>query len=155
MDINTKIKNAMKDPDIVKIMNKASRSFAKDLDADAITTCHLNALWKCFMNYKPDFNTKFTTYLYKGVLIECIKETKFQAKMSRHKPIHNNVPSVQSPRILDDIMEHLDTEEEKSILYDKFCNFTIQEIAEKRGYSRETARKRLQKIYKKIKMNFK
>ena len=155
MDMNTKIKNAMKNPDIVNIMNKASRSFVKELDCDTIVTCHLNALWKCFLNYKPEFNTKFTTYLYKGVVIECIKEAKFKTKMSRCKPIHDNIQFSESPSVLGDLMESLDTEEEKSILHDRFCNFTIQEIAEKRGYSRETARKRLQKIYKKIKTNLK
>jgi RNA polymerase sigma factor (sigma-70 family) len=155
MDMNTKIEQAMRNPDIIKIMNKASRSFCNDLDKDTIHTCHINALWKCFVNFKPEFNTKFTTYLYKGVVIECIKEKKFKSKSAKHKIIHNNIHAKSSNNLLGEILEYLDTEEEKSILLDRFSNFTIQEIAEKRGYSRETARKRLKKVYQKIKMNFK
>jgi len=163
MDLNKKIINAMENPDIVKIMNKASKSFAIDLDSDTIHTCHLNALWKCFVNYKSSFNTKFTTYLYKGVMIECIKEIKFHNKMSKCQPINENITSETEedkltklyPFILEDCMEILEKEEDKSILHDRLCNFTIQEIAEKRGYSRETARKRLKNIYEKIKMNLK
>lgn len=155
MDMNTKITRAMNDPNIVKIMNKASKSFTTKLDEDSIHTCHINALWKSFVNYKPEHNTKFTTYLYKGVVIECIKELKFLSKSSKCTEIHNNIPSKQPNYYFDELLEYLDTDEEKSILLERLANCTIQEIAINRGYSRETARKKLKKIYQKIRTNYK
>ena len=61
MDLNTKIEQALNNKDIVKIMNKASQRFNSQLDRDTIHTCQINALWKSFVNFKPEKNTKFTT----------------------------------------------------------------------------------------------
>jgi len=154
MDIDQKIDKAMNDADIVSIMHKASNRFNNYLDEDVIHTCHLNALWKCFLNFDPNRNTKFTTYLYKGVFIECVKELKFHSKMQHHQPLHANMIQGSKPSIMLDIMDELTSEEEKSLLADKYANLTIEEIANKRSYSRETARKRLKKIYEKVKNNF-
>lgn len=154
MDIDQKIEKAMNDEDIVNIMHKASNKFTNYLDEDIIYTCHLNALWKCFLNFDPNRNTKFTTYLYRGVFIECVKEVKFQNKMQHHQPLHANMIASGQPSIMMDIMDELDNDEERSLMIDKYANLTIEEIANKRSYSRETARKRLKKIYKKVKNNF-
>lgn len=154
MDIDQKIEEAMNNEDIVNIMFKASNRFSNYLDEDIIHTCHLNALWKCFLNFDPSRNTKFTTYLYRGVFIECVKELKFHNKMQNHQPLHANMPSCSEPSIMVDIMDELSNDEERSLVIDKYANLTIEEIANKRSYSRETARKRLKKIYKKIKNNF-
>ena len=59
--IDTKIEKALRDKNITKIMHKASKSFSCRLDPDEIYTCQINALWKSFQNFKPDFGTKFTT----------------------------------------------------------------------------------------------
>ena len=81
MTIDQKIENALKDSNITRIMHKASNRFRKQIDEDAIKTCQLNALWKALINFKPEKNVKFTTYLYSGVFIECLKEVKFHQKL--------------------------------------------------------------------------
>ena len=92
--INTKIENALKDDNIVKIMNKASKRFRNQLDKDTINTCQLNALWKTFVNHDPAKGAKFTTYLYNGVFIECMKEIKFSKKSDRFSgKLHDNIPN--------------------------------------------------------------
>ena len=78
--IDKKIENALNDKDIVNIMNHACKKFVTQLDPDDIYTCKLNALWKCFLNFKPEKKCKFTTYLYKDVYIECLKAVKFVNK---------------------------------------------------------------------------
>ena len=45
----------------------------------------------------------------------------------------------------------LKTEEEKELIIDKLSNMTIQEMADKRSYSRETVRKKLKKIFAHLK----
>jgi len=152
MNINQRIEKALKDQDVVKIMNKACQSFSRQLDQDTIYTCKINALWKSLVNYNPSKNTKFTTYLYKGVLIECLKSIKFENKGKFVKKIlHENIPSKSNDNILIELVDILDSDEDKQLLIDKYMNKTIQEMSESRSYSRETVRKKLKKIYHKIK----
>lgn len=152
--VNTKIENALKDKNIVNIMNKASRSFMKQLDEDTIYTCKINALWKAFVNFKPEKNTKFTTYLYNGVYIECIKEVKFQNKSKAKSKLHDNIMNNSNPYLLIDILDEFDNEYDKELILDKIKNMTIDEMAKKRNSNRETTRKRLKKLIKKLQKNF-
>lgn len=152
--INTKIENALKDKNIVKIMNKASNSFRKQLDPDIIYTCQINALWRAFVNFNPEKNTKFTSYLFNGVFIECIKEVKFINKLKSNKKLHENIPRNQIDYLIVDILDELDNQEDKSLIIDKISNLTIEEMAKKRNSNRETTRKKLNKAIKKVKKSF-
>jgi hypothetical protein len=149
--INTKIENAMKDTNIIKIMNKASKRFANQLDSQSIYTCQINALWKSFLHFKPEKNVKFTTYLYNGVFIECLKEIKFLNKGKIfQQTLHNNIASKKDPYILIDIFDEV-SNQDKELLLDRFANMTIEEIAKKHNSNRETTRKKLKNIFSKIK----
>lgn len=149
--INMKIEKALKDRDINNIMHKASSNFTKNLDKDTIYTCQINALWKAFVNFKPEKNTKFTTYLYKGVLIECIKAIKFENKNKCNSKLHDNIHVNNSnSTLLLELLDELKENEDKELLMDKFNNMTIEEMAAKRTYSRETVRKKLKKIYSQL-----
>ncbi len=152
MNIDTKIENALNDQNITKVMNKASYRFSNQLDPDSIYTCQLNALWKALVKFDPDRNVKFTTYLYNGVFIECLKETKFHAKHAKFncRKLHPNITSKQDNNVLFEILDELDDEEEKSLIIDKYSNMTISEMAEKRNSNRETTRKKLKNICAKI-----
>ena len=156
-DIDQKIENALHDKNIVKIMNKAASRFHRQLCKDTIYTCQLNALWKAMLNFKPEKNVKFTTYLFHGVFIECLKEVKFIQKHSRftgHK-LHDNISNHYNPYILIDILDEAKTPEEKEILLDKFANLTINEMANKRNSNRETTRKKMKNIFQRIQKNIK
>lgn len=154
-DIEMNIENALKDKDITKIMIKASNSFKSQLDSDEIYTCKLNALWKAIKNFNPDKNTKFTTYLYQGVFIECLKELKFKQKSSRcNKRLHNNMPSNNANLLYIDMLDEAKTDEERQLMIDKISNQTINEMASTRAYSRETVRKKLKKIAHNMKDKF-
>jgi RNA polymerase sigma factor (sigma-70 family) len=145
--IDTKIENALQNKDIVNIMHKASKRFTNQLDKDTIYTCQINALWKAFVNFKPEKNTKFTTYLFSGVFIECLKEIKFKNKYSKNtSKLHDNIAKNNEGYLLIDILDELSSEEDKQLLLDKISNMTIQEMADKRNISRETVRKRLKKL---------
>lgn len=153
--IDTKIEKALKDKNIVKIMNRASNSFKNQLDVDSIYTCQINALWKAFLNFKPEKKTKFTTYLYNGVYIECIKEVKFLNKSKKcNKKMHDNIAVNSDHDLFIDIMDELDSDEEKDFIMDKLMNMTIDEMAKKRNSNRETVRKKLKSTISKLKKNF-
>jgi len=153
--INTKIEQALKNKDIKNIMHKASSRFMKGLDQDTIYTCQINALWKAFVNFKPEKNTKFTTYLYKGVFIECLKAIKFERRQDFcSRSIHANIPAKNQTNTMFDILDAIDSHEDMELILDKYQNMTIQEMADKREYSRETVRKKLKKIYSQLKIAF-
>ena len=154
--MNLQIEKALKDKDITNIMHKASRTFSGQLDEVEVHTCQLNALWKCFLNFKPDKKVKFTTYLFNGVRIECIKQLKFNQKLSKKTRgiIYNNIPDKDNDVLMVDLLDEAENQEELQLMRDKISNMTIQEMSETRDYSRETVRKKLKKISKKIHHKF-
>jgi DNA-directed RNA polymerase specialized sigma subunit len=153
--IDVKIEKALKNKDITNIMHKASKRFINQLDKDTIYTCQINALWKAFLNFKPEKNTKFTTYLFNGVFIECLKEIKFKNKSNRCKhKLHDNIAQNNERYLMVDILDEITNEEDRQLLLDKISNMTIQEMANKRNISRETVRKKLKKLTKNFQRKF-
>jgi DNA-directed RNA polymerase specialized sigma24 family protein len=81
-------------------------------------------------------------------MIECIKAVKFDNKNKCMNKLHDNITSKRDNcTLLFDLLDELETKEDKDLLMDKFNNMTIEEMAQKRTYSRETVRKKLKKIY--------
>lgn len=153
-NLNTKIENALKDINIVKIMNKAAKRFTNQLDRDTIKTCQINALWKSFVNHDPEKGAKFTTYLYNGVFIECMKEIKFYQKTNRNKgKLHDNIQDNKDQYLIIDMLDELDGPEQE-IFLDRLSNMTIAEMAEKYGKNRESIRRKMHKVLNKIANKF-
>ena len=146
--LNDKIENALNDKNIVKIMNKASNRFSNSLDKDSIYTCQINALWKSFVNFNPNKDTKFTTYLYRGVFIECLKEVKFlnKSKACNGKLHENLYRHGDNANLIIDVLDEIKSDCDREIIIDRISKMTINEIAQKRGVSRETIRKKIKKI---------
>lgn len=147
--INTKIENALRDKNIINIMNKASKKFTNQLDSDSIYTCHIHALWKAFLHFDPSRNVKFTTYLYKGVFIECLKEIRFVNKNKGTRKLHDNIMDDHDLIFMIDILDGL-CDEDKEIILDKYANMTIEEMALKRNNNRETTRKKIKNTLAKL-----
>jgi len=152
--INTKIENALQDTNIVKIMNRASKRFKNQLDKDTIYTCQLNALWKTFLNHDEKKGAKFTTYLYKGVFIECMKEINFKNKNMCKNKLHDNIASNKDHFIIIDVLDEVSEKHEKDLIIDKMSNMTIAEISKKYSKNRESIRKKIHKVTDKIKKKF-
>ena len=151
--MDTKIENALKDENIQNIMNKAAGSFRRQLNEDEIHTCKLNALWKAFSNHDPTKAAKFTTYLYNGVRIECIREIKFNKR--KHAPLHPNIADKTDPFFEIDLMDELDQCPNKDLLIDRMKSHTIKEIAKKHGCNRETIRRKIKKSVNHMAKRFK
>lgn len=153
-DMNTKIETALKDINIVKIMNKASKRFKNQLDKDTIKTCQLNALWKTFVNHDPLKGAKFTTYLYNGVFIECMKEIKFSQKSLKNSgKLHDNIKENKNQYLIIDMMDEL-SEDEKIIFLDRLSNMTIAEMSKKYNKNRESTRRQMHKVLQKVANKF-
>ena len=141
--MDTKIENALKDEKIVKMMNKAATSFRNQLSEDEVRTCKLNALWKAFLNHDESKGAKFTTYLYNGVRIECIREVKFYKR--KHQQLHANIPERKDYFFSVEISDELENCPNKELLIDRIKSYTIKEIAAKHGCNRETIRRKIKK----------
>ena len=141
--MDTKIENALKDENIVNIMNKAASSFRNQLNQDELDTCKLNALWKAFLNHDKKKAAKFTTYLYNGVRIECIREVKFNKRT--HSQLHSNISDNKDPFFGVDLSDELENCPNKDLIIDRMNSYTIKEIAEKQGCNRETIRRKIKK----------
>jgi hypothetical protein len=137
------------------MMNKASKRFSNQLDKDTIYTCQINALWKTFVNYDSTKGAKFTTYLYNGVFIECMKEIKFSQKSQRcNGKLHDNIDENKDQFLLIDVLDELKDEKEKSMFLDRLSNMTIAEMSTKYNTNRESTRRKMHKIMKNIQKKF-
>ena len=148
VEINSKIEQALNDSDIVNIMNKASGSFCSQLDRDEIYTCQLNALWKAICNHDENKAAKFTTYLYNGVRIECIREVKFKSK--NHQHAYADVEENRNHFFNAELMDEIDKCQNSELILDRMKNYTIKEIAERHGCNRETVRRKIKKSVKSL-----
>lgn len=138
---------AINDEDITKICMKAASSFSNCLSPEEIKNCIHSAIWSASLNFKPEKNTKFTTYLYRGVVHECLKCKKMSAKKISCVPVNNNLLSGSFNNFSKiDLIDEIKVCSEPDILIDRFFyNFTLNEMAKKRGVSKETIRFKLRK----------
>jgi hypothetical protein len=153
--IDKKIEQALNNKDIMNIMSRACQPFSQQLDSDEIYTCKINALWKSFLNFNPDKNCKFTTYLYKGVYIECLKSVKFNNKSKKFCKMHSGLSEDYNSDItMIDILDEAKDELERELLIGKASRMTNQELGKKHGIGKETVRKKMKKITKKFQHKF-
>ena len=149
--MDTEIENALKDADIQNIMNKATASFRSQLDDDEIQTCKLNALWKAIVNYYENKAAKFTTYLYKGVALECLNQQKNNSSKTSYI-LHKNLPDPIDHTLRIDMLDLIKHCDEPELIYDRYYkNMTIKELAQQRGICGEAIRMKIKKTLKKLK----
>ena len=139
--------------DIQNIMNKVASRYKNAIDFDDIESIKMQTLWKCIDKYDPNRGTKFTSYLYQQITFA------FKNKLKK-KRVEFNSNSLEKVDVKNksrmevlDILTGLDPEM-RDILNKKFYyNMTMVEIGQSNGYSRETARRRLEKAIKICKKN--
>tara|TARA_B100002019_G_C21269649_1_gene601439 strand:- start:2698 stop:3180 length:483 start_codon:yes stop_codon:yes gene_type:complete len=144
------LEEKLKDEELLRLSNKAAQSFTDSLSKDEIKNCIMSAIWSAVNNFKEDKKTKFTTYLYKGVIYECIKQKKSNSRKSKalHFDINNalSVPSGSNFTSEIEMLEEINTCEDPSLIFERFYdNLTLKDMAEKRGVSKEAIRFKLKK----------
>jgi DNA-directed RNA polymerase specialized sigma subunit len=146
-----KFEDFMVDENIVKIAKSASSRFSNTLSKDEIYTCVLNAIWKASERHDPKLGSKFTTYLYNGVIMECLTQQKFNRNRSVAK-LHDNIPETFNHADSIDLFDEIQGCDNPSIILDYFFNNkSIKEIAQEQGVSGETIRLKLKKNLEKLK----
>lgn len=148
---NEKIQELIKDINIIKLSQKATSRFST-LSKSEKQTCVLNAIWKAISKYDESFGVKFTTFLYKGIVFECLTQAKFANANRQFAQINNNMQDRYNYHDNLDLLDELENDTNSEILKDKFVRgLSIKEIAKKDKVCVENIRRKINKSCKKIK----
>ena len=138
-----------KDPDIVNIMNKVASKYQNSVDPDDVESIKLQTLWKCQKEYNKDKKTKFTTYLFNQLGYAFKTELKKSKKSMNVGEYSGGI--IDTDNYYQDAKDMVTglPEGVSKILEQRYLyNMTMVEIGNANGYSRETARRRLQNAIK-------
>jgi|TARA_B110000503_G_C7061277_1_gene376762 RNA polymerase sigma factor (sigma-70 family) len=146
-----------RDNRIQSLMTKAASSYRNSFTKDELESVKLQWLWNAIRKFDSEKfpNTKFTSYLFNqvvfGLKIELKKRQRdkfrsmgsFDSGEGKFGDPKRDYATSESPRVAKDFIMDLPSDV-KFILEQKYLyNMTMQEIGEANGYSRETARRRI------------
>ena len=144
--MNLNFDSLIKNEDVIKVARRASQKFSYYLSSDEIESCILSAIWKASKKYKEDAGTKFTTYLYRGVVMECLSQNKFNNNLRKMKQVHNNIPQQKNDTEIVDIMDEISLCDNSKLIVDYYLlNKSVKELSEEYNVCGETIRLRLKK----------
>lgn len=140
----------IKNEEVQKLGNHAVKSFRKYLSKEEIDSCIMIALWRACKDFDAN-KGKFSTYFYRGILLECLTLWKFnEDKKRRNTVVHEHHPCLHGE--YDENIANLDASdfinnfEYPEIMIDRFwLNKTLSEIAKDHNVSIETVRIRIKK----------
>lgn len=155
-----------------KIIQKVTGKFVRQIDSHELEDCGTDALLKC-LRYHDYEKQKFTSSLYKFVLWECLRKLEENKRCIKTVSISNlrnrnseetgyidyNIAQEESNyteqasilKCLDELQSN-----ERSLLVDYYYEKqSLQKIGEVRGYSKETARKKILKAVETLKQKYK
>lgn len=144
-----KFEDKWNDPSVQSIMTKVSGRYRKNIDVDDIDSIKMDTLWSCVERFDPSRGAKFTSYLYQQL------SYAFKNKVKKKKFQFSNVADLEKVDIdfenymnVKEFLVGLDEELIEVIEQRFYKNMTMIEIGRVNGYSRETARRRVQKAVK-------
>lgn len=154
------LKKMMEDKDIDQMSNFVASKYSPMLSKDEIENCIVNAIWSAMNKFDPTRGTKFTTFLYRGVKIQCQKRINFNNKYRTNANI-DLISATKSSFVKSrthrvdkafdevDMRDEIENCEDPELIYDRFYNnMTLNEIAKKRNTSYETVRNKILKNLK-------
>tara|TARA_B100000519_G_scaffold146475_1_gene127240 strand:- start:2111 stop:2608 length:498 start_codon:yes stop_codon:yes gene_type:complete len=147
---NDEFKEAFKNLDNIRIMNKVCSKYRATIPYEEIERCKMIALWQALKAFDPNGGRKFTSFLYNRIDWECKKQIYEINKSRRIKidmPLEFSNASTPDDFLelleIKDVMEKIDKNSQKIIYQRFFQRMTMKEIAKENGYSRETARRNI------------
>jgi RNA polymerase sigma factor (sigma-70 family) len=150
---NKEFEEALKNEDNIKIINHVCKKYLNRIQSEDLHRCKLIALWDAIRNFDPERNVKFTSFLYNCIDWECKRQLS-DYKKSRRVSTNLSIDGDSEDSNVYETLDWIDSLPEKLAVAvkQKFVyGYTVQEIAEKNNYSRETARQYVQKGVEKLK----
>ena len=150
-NINDKeLLEALSDINNVRIINKVCYKYRQTIPYDELERCKLISLWQALKAFDPEGGRKFTSFLYNRIDWECKKQI-YQINRIKKKHIFCEEVTKEDPHSdqhsfeMQEVLCKLDPKYQKVVTQRFFNKMTMQEIADKNGYSRETARRYVKK----------
>jgi len=153
---NEEFKEALSDLNNVRIMNKVCSRYRQTIPYDEIERCKLIALWQALEAFDPERGRKFTSFLYNRIDWECKKQI-YQINRINKKHIFREEVIKEDPHRpyetieIKDLLNNIESKYQCVVYQRFFRKMTMQEIADKNGYSRETARRYIKRGLDEIK----
>lgn len=151
---NLTMEEALENEEFAKIINRASSKYRKYIDEHELKSLQMEVLWKCLNKYNPEHKMKFVTYLYTQIgyaiknLIKKNKRVDRTYDFDIDKTCHDN-KEVQV------ILGSLKEADRKILEQRFFSRMTVKEIGDANGYSKETARRKIQQALNKCRLMYK
>jgi DNA-directed RNA polymerase specialized sigma subunit len=145
-EIDKLFQEKINDKNVIKITNKAASRFRKYLTRDEIQSCINFAIIKALSKYKENAGLKFTTYIYRGVILECKTQKNKNFGRSKFRRSLSDIFTAPASNYIElsSVMEVLEKEPDGQMVIDKYLyNYTTKEIATKYNASIETIRTKI------------
>lgn len=140
-------------PDNRAIIRSVLRRYANSLPQEDLDSCGMHGLWRALMYHRDSFGQKFTTSLHRFVVWEVrrelrrvnTKKLKSTVSLGSHDYVDENSEENENWFFVDSISV-LPNEDQRSILWMYYVDgLTLEQIGNKNGYSKETARQKIGK----------
>lgn len=144
------IEECLNDTSIKSIIRTVECRYKNSIDIDDISSISHETLWRCINKFDDSRNAKFTSYLYQQLNFAFKNQLKKDSKNKSYPT--DSIERSFSEDVRLEAMDMLNSmpEDLGTVLRQRFIdNMTIQEIGTTNGYSRETARRRIKKAFRK------
>tara|TARA_B100001059_G_C17827203_1_gene582147 strand:+ start:884 stop:1363 length:480 start_codon:yes stop_codon:yes gene_type:complete len=155
------LKKVLNNKETMNIANYAASRYSSALTKDEIENCIYNAVWNALDKFDESKGAKFSTFLHRGVRLQCQKRLNFNKRYkttnyyedSVSNKINRNLKQeIYCQDLRFEIKDEIENCEDPDILYDRYYNnMTLTEIANKKNTSYETIRNKIKKNLKIIK----
>ena len=143
--MNRDIDEAVKNIDYKKIMDKVCSKYNRFVDADELSSLRMNTLWECLKKFDTSRNVKFTSYLYQQLTYAIKNHLKKKKREFTNIPFDVAKDPIENVNVI--LIDFPD--EYRNLLRQKYISrMTMTEIGLANGYSRETARRKVNKAIK-------
>lgn len=143
--MNRNIDEAVKNIDYKKIMDKVCSKYNRFVDADDLSSLRMLTLWDCLKKFDTSRNVKFTSYLYQQLTYAIKNHLKKKKREFTNIPFDVAKDPVENVNV---ILIDFPTEYRNLLKQKYISRMTMTEIGLANGYSRETARRKVNKAIK-------
>lgn len=153
--METKLNEVLENKETMNIANYAASGYSSALTKDEIQNCIYNAVWNALGKFDESKGAKFSTFLHRGVRLQCQKRLNFNKRYKSTQYYEDSVFSksniklknqIYSQDLKYEIKDEVENCEDPDIIYDRFYkNMTLNEIAQKKNTSYETIRNKIKK----------
>jgi len=140
--LNQAIKNALSNEENKHIIMVLSSKYKYYMDEWAIENCVLHAIWKCLLRHNPEYNTKFSSSLYRYIEWECKNYIRENYRYTDNFELLEAKDATTTIEV-NDCLSQLSGINRDILKQYHYEGMTIREIAESNGYTKTTAHNKI------------